>query len=79
MVNESIKMAISDSGLKKNYIAQQVGLSDSILSAIINGTRKISADEFFMFCRVLNKTPDELYYYQRKQTIGGQTQRIHYG
>lgn len=67
MVNERISAAIADSGLKQKHVADKIGVSESVFSAILAGRRKVDVDEFFSLCQVLNKTPEELYNYQRAQ------------
>lgn len=66
MVNERINAAVEDSGLKQKYIAEQIGMSEPTLSAMLSGKRGVDVDEFFAICQVLQKTPDELYHYERK-------------
>lgn len=65
MVNHSIRDAIEDSGLKQRFIAEKTGISEQALSAMINGRQKIGAEEFFAICKVLNKSPEELYHYKK--------------
>ncbi len=64
MVNVNVKQAVEDSGLKQRYIAEKVGISEQALSAMLNGRQKIGTDEFFAFCEVLKKSPEELYHYK---------------
>lgn len=47
MVNERISAAVADSGLKKKYIADCIGISESAFSSLLTGKRKVSVDEFF--------------------------------
>lgn len=65
MVNENVRDAIEDSGLKQKFVAEKIGISEQALSAMLNGRQKIGAEDFFAFCKVLNKTPEELYHYQK--------------
>ena len=69
MVNDRIRAAIRDSGLKQRYIADRTGLKEQFLSAILNGSRRVTADEFFSLCQVLNMTPEELYNYQSNEAV----------
>ncbi len=66
MVNERINAAVEDSGLKQKYIADRIGVSEPTFSAILSGKRKVDVDEFFSICQVLQKTPEQLYYYQKQ-------------
>lgn len=66
MVNEHINAAVEDSGLKQKHIAELIGMSEPTFSALLSGKRGVDVDEFFAICQVLQKTPDELYHYERK-------------
>lgn len=66
MLYERINKAIKDSGLKQNFIAERLDISDSALSAMLSGKRNISADEFFTMCEILQKTPGQLYNYGKE-------------
>ena len=61
MVYERINAAIEKSGIKQKIIAERIGISEQALSAMLAGRRKISVDEFFGLCVVLNETPNNLY------------------
>ena len=65
MVNENVRHAIEDSGLKQRFIAEKIGISEQALSAMMKGRQKIGAEEFFALSKVLDKSPEELYHYQR--------------
>lgn len=67
MVNERIRAAVVDSGMKQRAIAERIGVSENVFSQMLYGNRKISVDEFFQLCQVLQKTPDELYMYGQTQ------------
>ena len=47
MVNECIRAAVIDSGLKQRFIADAIGMSEPTLSAVLSGKRKVDVDEFF--------------------------------
>lgn len=63
MVNDNIKAAIEASGIKQKFIADKVGITENMLSAIITGRRKISADEFFRISDVLGMEAKDLFNY----------------
>ena len=63
MVNEKIKAAIEASGIKQKFIADKAGITENMLSAIITGRRKISADEFFRISDVLGMEAKDLFNY----------------
>lgn len=68
MVYESINAAVKDSGIKQKYIAERVGITESMFSAMLAGRRKVDVDEFFKLCQVLGKTPEQLYNYRSEQS-----------
>lgn len=70
MVNANVRMAIDDSGLKQKFVAEKAGISEQALSAMLNERQKIGVEEFFAFCRVLQKSPEELYNYQGQNEKG---------
>ena len=61
MVHERVCAAVKESGFKQKFIADKIGVSEQTFVAILNGTRKISVDEFFGLCGILGKSPNELY------------------
>ncbi len=70
MVNERVNAAIKKSGIKQKVIAERIGISEQSLTAMLSGRRKISVDEFFKLCTVLNETPNHLYgYTEGERTI----------
>lgn len=67
MVNERVNAAVKKSGIKQKVIAERIGISEQSLTAMLSGRRKISVDEFFKLCTVLNETPDRLYGYTESE------------
>ena len=49
-----IKRYLDENGIKYTFLAEKLGISMNILSPILNGKRKISADEYLEICRVLD-------------------------
>jgi len=68
MVYKAVSKAIQDSGLKQKYIAEQINVTDPVMSAMVTGKRKISAEEYFAICKVLGRNPDEVYQLMDDQT-----------
>ena len=54
-----IKEYISAEGLKIGVIAQKCGFAFNVFSAMLNGVRKIKAEEYFIICKVLNVPLDK--------------------
>ena len=57
----NIKKVIWDSGLRKNYIAEQMGIQPSNISMWISGERLPSAPRIRMLCRLLKCKVKDLY------------------
>jgi len=45
-IYEKIAKFISEKGIKQKYISDKTGIPENILSMILNGKRKMTADEF---------------------------------
>jgi plasmid maintenance system antidote protein VapI len=58
-VQAKIAEYVQNNGIMQRFIAEQTGLSDVIVSNIINLKRKMTADEFVLFCKALNKQPND--------------------
>ena len=50
---------VLNNGIKQSFIVEKTGLSKDIISAILNKRRKMTADEFEVICKALNKTPND--------------------
>lgn len=53
MLWKKIREYIESNGLKHGVIAKKSNLSLQSFSAMLNGKRKITADEYFMICQAL--------------------------
>lgn len=53
-VYQIIRKNINDKGLRQNFISDKTGITQSSLSLILNGQRKISAEEFIKIGTLLN-------------------------
>ncbi|MCI9597883.1 MAG: helix-turn-helix transcriptional regulator [Firmicutes bacterium] len=65
-VRECLKPAIRDSKFKQSAVAAACGFTTQQLSDIINGRRRLDANELIKICRVINITPDQLLAYGEK-------------
>lgn len=45
---------IDDRGMKKNYIANKLGISQSSMSALLSGNKKFTADIALQLAKILN-------------------------
>lgn len=50
---DALRKYFDDNGLKQNFIAQKIGITESALSAILNGKRKCTLDEYIKLCQTL--------------------------
>lgn len=58
MVQQKIKEYMDSRGIKYAKVIKDTGLSASTFSAIMAGTRKLKADEFFAICKSLDVSPE---------------------
>lgn len=49
---------INQNGIKNTYISQKTGLTIETISEILNGDRRILADEFLLICTALDIDPN---------------------
>lgn len=61
MIGAEIKNYISEAGLKFGAVAEKAGIPANTFSAMMNGKRKITVEEYFMICKALNVSPEEFY------------------
>lgn len=60
MIHEMLKEAIRGRGIKQKFLANKIGVSETALSAMLNGTQKIDVETFFAISSVIGLTPDEI-------------------
>ena len=60
MVSEKLRDMIDARGIKQKFIAEKVGISETAMSAMLNGNQKIDVDTFFAIAEVLRMSPDEI-------------------
>lgn len=61
MLGIRIKEYIADCGLKYSAVATRAGIPFNTFSAMINGKRKITAEEYFSICEALSVPLDMFY------------------
>lgn len=54
MLGTDIKNYIEQNGIKQTYISEKTGMSVQALNAVLNGSRKIEATEYYKICGALN-------------------------
>lgn len=50
---------VRNMGIKQSWLAQKTGLTDNMISGILNGKRKMTADEFVRICKAIGKNPND--------------------
>ena len=73
MLGQRIKEYLDENGIKYSYVAEEIGIQKSTFSAMLNGRRKIVADEYFDICRVLRV--DLSFFMDDEETRGPSTLR----
>ena len=56
-----IERAVDESGLRRDYIAKQLGISKSAMSQALKGNRKLSIEEFFKLCQTIGRDAHDLF------------------
>lgn len=52
--NVILQKIIEERGIKKNYVAEEIGISPSSMSALLHGNKKFTADIAIRLGKVLN-------------------------
>jgi transcriptional regulator with XRE-family HTH domain len=58
LVRENIAAYVKKNGIKQKFIADNIGLSPSAVSQLLNGDREISAEEYINICNLFNVSCD---------------------
>lgn len=53
-VYQKVALYIAENGIKQKFISDKTGIPENILSMILNGKRKMDADEFVEIIIALN-------------------------
>lgn len=53
MVGQNIKSYLAENGIKQTFLSEKTNIPNSILSAMLSGTRKIEVMEYFKICQAL--------------------------
>jgi Predicted transcription regulator containing HTH domain len=53
---------MNDNGIKQSFVAQETGLTQDRVSSVLNGKRKLSADEFVLICRKAFKVNPSIFF-----------------
>lgn len=66
MLNKRIKSYMEERGIKQSFLKEPLGMTASTLNALLNGNRKLSAEEYFKICDALDVP---LEYFRKVQLI----------
>lgn len=66
MVRENIAAYVKQNGIKQKFIADNIGLSPSAVSQLLNGDREISAEEYIKICNLFKVSCDFFVSYHKK-------------
>lgn len=58
-VQTRLAQYIREYGIKQTVIASKTGMLNSKISDILNGKRKLSADDFAKICKAIGKEPND--------------------
>ena len=75
MLGQRIKKYLTENGIKQTYLADKTGFTNSIISDMLNGTRKIETTEYFKICKALDVSFD-FFYEDEEWNLTKQTELI---
>ena len=61
-MNERLKQARTNLQLSQEAVAEQLGITRTVMAAIESGKRQITTDELVKLCEIYGVTADELLY-----------------
>lgn len=66
LVYQKVKAYLIEYGIKQNTVARKCNMSTSTFSAMMNGKRKMYAEDLRAICYALNVSPEVFIDYQAK-------------
>lgn len=69
MLGLKIKSYMDARGIKQIFLADKTGMGLTTINAILNGNRKIEANEYYDICKVLDKPLDFSFRKKSKHTF----------
>ena len=58
LIGLKIKKYLDDNGIKYSFVADKINMPMNVFSYLINGKRKMTAEEYFSICKVLDVDAD---------------------
>lgn len=66
LVYEKVRRYIDDHGIRQAFVAEKCNISTTTFNAMMNGRRKMYADDLRDICYALEVSPEEFIEYQQK-------------
>ena len=60
-VGKSIKSMINERGMKQTFVAQKIGVSDTLLSSMLTGRSRIDSDLLPAICEAIGVSPEDVF------------------
>lgn len=54
-VGQNVKAYLDKNGISQTFLSDKMGVADNVLSNMLNEKRRMTVDEYFCICEVLNK------------------------
>ena len=58
MIAENISTYLKSNGIRQSHVAESVGLHSQTFSNVMNGKRRLTAEEYVAICRTLGKSTE---------------------
>ena len=59
MICDEIKRFLNDMGIKQRTLSVKTKIPENVLSEMLNGKRRITAEEYFSICEALGVPPGQ--------------------
>lgn len=61
-MHERLRDYIDTVGISRKLVSENAGITESQLSLMLNGKRRISVDDFEILCKAMSVDPKRFYY-----------------
>ncbi len=61
----ALRTYLKEKGIRQSYLVRECGVTSDRISRMLNGRRRIRAEELINFCRALHLTVEELSEFDR--------------
>lgn len=66
LVYQKVKQYLEDHGIRQSFVAEKCNISLSTFNSMLNGKRKMYAEDLRLICLTLNVSPELFIEYQEK-------------